>query len=89
MAKNDHHKACAQLLMKERGVPARFKGEITQAIETIYDGQRMAHTLIVLSIRGFRRVSETRSLEYLLQEYGTKTSRQAEAEMLQTAEEEY
>ncbi len=89
MAKNDHHKACANLLMKESGVPRRFQKDVVKLIEAIYDSERMAHCLIILSIRGFRPVSATRSLEYFLQANGTKNSAEAREEWKRQEEDAY
>ncbi|MDO8564411.1 MAG: hypothetical protein Q7R88_00250 [bacterium] len=74
-ARHDLHIHCARLLMGDFGVrkDRHLEDEAVRLIADIYDSQRMAHSLIVLSIRGFRQVKATQFLERFLQDNGTRT----------------
>lgn len=65
------HKACADLLMDDYGVGPELHSEVLKEIELIWDSQTLPHCLIVASVRGYREIPLTRSLEYFLENHKT------------------
>ena len=68
------HIHCAKLLMIDFGVreSRQLEDEVVGLIAKIYHSERMAHSLIVLSVRGFCEVRATIFLKRFLVENGTR-----------------
>ena len=87
--KNNLHVGCADLLMKEFGVQKQFRDRVIDLIAQIYHSERMAHCLIILSLRGFRQVNATNSLEYFLRKHGTTDPKREREEMRRMQEDDF
>lgn len=81
-----HHKACADVLMKDFGVPREKILEVIALVKEIYDADGFAHCLIILSVGGFKESRRTLKLKYFLQEHGTQQPSRTKAKMLDSDE---
>lgn len=83
------HGPCASMLMKEFGVPHKWGDEVIRLIAEIYHYSRMAHCLIINSIRSDQPSRATIFLERFLQDNGTQDPKKYLAEMARKQEEEF
>ena len=60
------HGHCADVLMKDYGIPKELRASVCEEIAKVWVQNTMVHCLIITSVRGWQPSNATRGLQYFL-----------------------